>query len=252
MSTAKDKLYNIEVTPPGHCWEKIAAKLDEPVLASGIAEKLLAAEIVPPASVWEKIEGSLDENKAIRKRPGLVPILRYAAAAVVIGLIAFGIFYIQGNKTNSGSLAKNEPKQITQPIAPVAPVVEDKVTTTDEARNDAALEQSKKTYAKLDRKKKPAAYIHYRDDISSNDYADAAISNENITDRYIVLMTPDGHFIRMSKKLSDLVCCVSGEEQDKDCIDQMEKWRKQLACSSSTHPGNFGDILSLVSSLQED
>lgn len=68
-----------------------------------------------------------------------------------------------------------------------------------------------------------------------------------------MLMTPDGQFIRMSKKLGDLLCCVSGEEQDPDCIDQMKRWRQKIAISNLTpSPGNFMDILNLVKSLQEN
>ena len=74
-----------------------------------------------------------------------------------------------------------------------------------------------------------------------------------LTDRYIMLMTPDGNIIRMSKKWSDLVCCVSGEEQDADCKDQLKKWQEKMAASSlAPSPGNFMDILSLVNSLDEN
>jgi hypothetical protein len=66
-------------------------------------------------------------------------------------------------------------------------------------------------------------------------------------------MTPDGNIIRMSKKLKELICCVSGEEQDKDCIDQMKKWRERLANPSASHSSsNFMDILHLVNSMQEN
>ena len=75
----------------------------------------------------------------------------------------------------------------------------------------------------------------------------------NLAESYIMLMTPDGNIIRMSKKWSDLVCCVSGEEQDDDCKDQLKKWQQKIATSSlAPSPGNFMDIFSLVSSLNED
>ena len=78
-------------------------------------------------------------------------------------------------------------------------------------------------------------------------------TKKNMDSRYIMLMTPDGNIIRMSKKLSTLVCCVSGEEQDADCKDQLQRWREKIACAPGTHsPGNFMDILSLVSSLQDN
>ena len=74
----------------------------------------------------------------------------------------------------------------------------------------------------------------------------------DLTNRYIVLMTPDGNIIRMSKKLRNLVCCVSGEEVDKDCVDQMKKWREKIANPAATHtPGNFLDLLHMLNSLQD-
>jgi hypothetical protein len=73
-----------------------------------------------------------------------------------------------------------------------------------------------------------------------------------IAERYVMLMTPDGNIIRMSKKWSELVCCVAGEDQDKDCKDQIKKWQEKIATSSlAPSPGNFMDILNLVNSLNE-
>src|SRR5690606_8024204 len=79
------------------------------------------------------------------------------------------------------------------------------------------------------------------------DFAD--IPDEPVSNRYIMLMTPEGNIIRMSRKLGDLVCCVSGEEQDDDCIEQMKKWREQLASPNHGHAaGSFMDILGLLKS----
>ena len=68
-----------------------------------------------------------------------------------------------------------------------------------------------------------------------------------------MLMTPDGNIIRMSKKLCDLVCCVSGQEQDEGCKSQLKIWQEKMASSSvAPSPGNFMDILNLVSTLQDN
>ncbi len=83
-------------------------------------------------------------------------------------------------------------------------------------------------------------------------YAYNELSPTNIADRYVMLMTPNG-IVRMSKKLGNLVCCVSGQEQDEDCKDQLKKWQEKIACSPvAPSPGNFMDILSLVSSLNNN
>ena len=75
----------------------------------------------------------------------------------------------------------------------------------------------------------------------------------DIADRYIMLMTPDGNIIRMSKKLGNIVCCVSGQEQDKGCADQMKKWREKLASPGANHSsGNVLDILNLINSMKDN
>ena len=65
-------------------------------------------------------------------------------------------------------------------------------------------------------------------------------------------MTPEGNIIRISKKLSDIVGCVSGAEQDKECLDQLKIWQQKMANPKSTHSSaNFMEILNLANSLQD-
>ena len=73
----------------------------------------------------------------------------------------------------------------------------------------------------------------------------------NLADRYIMYMTPEGGIVRMSKKWGDLVCCVSGQDQDENCKDQIKKWQEKLACAPVAN-GNFMDIFSLVNTLNTD
>ena len=138
----------------------------------------------------------------------------------------------------------------------------DNTSLSDEARNDAALEASKKTFAKLDipvrsRIKEIASGFSFASSLETINNS-AIISNDEInpgdlSNRYITLITPEGNIIRMSKKLTDMVCCVSGEDEDKDCIDQIKKWREKIVCSPSCHStGSFMDILRLVDALQEN
>ncbi len=310
MSSVQNKLLNLEATPPQGLWDKIAAELDDSELeyqypsrlaalaiaapngmwekiASGldaantpstIAEKLLAYQAVPPATTWNKIETLLDAEQvaAIPNQRRIFPFLKYAAAAALIGAIAWGGVSLLNNKTETATATKQSPAVL--PPANTTPVtnetaandneVVDAITTptiADEARNDAALEASKKTYAKLEignnSKIKNAANFYFGEvtnpGVRRIDIEDEIVapmpSSINEASRYILLMTPDGNIIRMSKKWGNLVCCVSGEDQDEDCKDQMKRWRQKMATSSASHsPGNFMDILSLVESLQED
>jgi hypothetical protein len=276
------KLYGLEAAAPAAVWPKIEAALDSAIPAGTVAFKLAALAVDPPAGAWQKISATINaEEETIPERRKLSPFLRYAAAAILIGLLAWGgISLLNNNKQGEDKIAvAGQPS--AQPgnshssdtvsetaIASNTNTTPDTEAAAEEARNDAALEASKKTFAKLDispvSKIKAAADFYFADPVATvngrgihigddNDVPQYTPTPDSEPSRYIMLLTPEGNIIRMSKKLSNMVCCVSGEEQDKDCKDQMQKWREKLACSPATHsPGNFMDILSLAHALQQD
>lgn len=304
-SGIKNKMYNLEVMPPAAVWGKITSALDDSALAQKISSRLNTIEVIPPTSVWQSINVSLDEqllekeyaekltNIHITPPPGswnkiklllnseaviattekrkISPLLKYAAAAIITGLLAWGgvqLLSADSSKTNVATIDKPSPNSFTETPVINNPLdeniaVPDVTASLEEARNDAALEASKKTFARLDvtarrSKIKNAADFYFVTDnyepaargFSIDPIAKPAA---DITNRYIILMTPDGNIIRMSKKLRELVCCVSGEDQDKDCIDQMKKWRENIGNPSSTHSSsNFIDVLDIVKCMQEN
>lgn len=267
------RLNELSFTPPASVWNKIEMQLDQSVRADNISSKLYAAEVMPPAATWYKIEAALfEEEKVIPQRYRIAAWVRYAAAAVIIGFLAFGAMQIFKPGKESAGIASADLTVKTGSPA-VSPTITDQTDNTnlvsadlsdndEEARNDAALEASKKTYARVDvASQKGMARLSnidfavLADDIrepGNSGYEEGIMPDDKYNaGRYIVLMTPDGHFIRMSKKLSNLVCCVSGEENDAKCRSQVDKWRKQLACSPTPHPGNFMDILTMIGSLED-
>jgi hypothetical protein len=278
-SKFSSKLYNAAAIPPSHLWQRIVTTLDESLLVDDYSSKLYGVEVAPPGAAWNKIKTSLEEEEGIPvpEVRRLSPLYKYAVAAIIIGLMVWsGIRFLDNKPTDTAVAGQKtlQPKKntVTPQTTPVetAPVESVAATSsidlTDEARNDAALEASKKTFAKLDipaahSKIKNAANFYFASPsyVAGNigDPGTAPDSDEvkstDISNRYILLMTPDGNIIRMSKKLGGMVCCVSGAEQDENCKDQMKKWREKIACSNTAHaPGNFMDILSLVSSLQDN
>ena len=304
-SGIKNKMYNLEVMPPAAVWGKITSALDDSALAQKISSRLNAIEVIPPTSVWQSINVSLDEqllekeyaeklthihitpppgswNKiklllnseadiATTEKRKISPLLKYAAAAIITGLLAWGgvqLLSADSSKTNVATIDKPSPNSFTETPVINNPLdeniaVPDVTASLEEARNDAALEASKKTFARLDvtarrSKIKNAADFYFVTDNyepSARGFSIDPIAKPaaDITNRYIILMTPDGNIIRMSKKLRELVCCVSGEDQDKDCIDQMKKWRENIGNPSSTHSSsNFIDVLDIVKCMQEN
>jgi hypothetical protein len=272
----ENKMYNYEVTPPTKVWENIAAALDECEMTHQFPSTLYGIERTPPGTTWEKIKNALDaeQEAAIPKHRKFSPMFRYAAAAAVIGLIAFGGFQLFKKQSGKKDMAK---EQVVLPVKnnPVS----DTTSASDEARNDSALKASEQIIARVDipasiqKRSLGSNYISERvylpgagvrpdeednapglhdEETMTTAMAHEDIKNDN-NSRYVMLMTPDGNIIRMSKKLCDLVCCVSGQEQDEGCKSQLKIWQEKMASSSvAPSPGNFMDILSLVNTLQEN
>jgi hypothetical protein len=262
-------IYNTEITPPGSAWFNITRELDESAAATAYPGRLYNTEVVPPASVWSRIKQALDAGAPVRPVFQRIPAFaRYAAAAVLVGMLAFFVIRF----TTGADDAVDNTAQAGNNRDTAAPGNESQGTVSlpgpeveSPGEDDEALEQSKKMIASLDR---PARRItgklnSYRenDDFNYADFTDRELSQSiyayedhipPIAERYVMLMTPDGKIIRVSKKWGELLCCVSGEEQDAECQDQLKKWREKLANSSlAPSPANFMDILGLVNSLEE-
>ncbi len=258
MSGLQNKLYNYEQTPPEKVWDKIAAALDDSHIDDKFPSKLYDTEVMPPQGAWDRIATSLEAEHAsvIPMTRRSFPLFRYAAAAVIIGLVAFGAIKWMGgnNDKTDNSIARSA----------------DTTTNTKKAdlSNEKKAEDSNKqpeisttpgnsvdiTEAGL-ANTSPVKKVKNRYTVAGDtDVIDPIYAyNEhtpNLADRYIMLMTPGGDIIRMSKKWGSLVCCVSGQEQDPDCKDQLKKLQEKLACSPVA-TSNFMDILSLVSTLNE-
>ncbi len=266
------KLQHLEALPPDGCWNKISSVLDEQPASNYLAELLLANTVTPPASAWEKISRRLEVLPTAARQPKKISWVYYAAAAVVAGFLLFAAFQWLFQTGPRQSLAQHQPQTawdaassgMEEGLTPedLTEIPAD-ASYTEEERNDAALEASKKTYARLDfvpfRQSLPATSTA-TDYFELSELSEAGLSgqqealfpNETKPNRYIMLMTPEGQLVRFSSKLSSLACCVSGEEETDECKMKMEKWRKKLLQAGANHPGNFLDILDLVHALKED
>jgi len=270
-----NRMYQYEVKPPSGAWEKIAASLDDSHLSDQFPSLLQNMAVIPPATAWEKISTQLNEDVTVRPKYRRIPaFIRYAAAAVVLALITFGSLQLFKNN-NSGKTANLPVANSEKPVINIDPEIQNH-QEEQELRDNKALEESKHTLAALDitpgNRNKIASYHDFNYPVEAEieafafapqntyrdlDHADLLepvqavnSSTNNMASRYIMLITPDGNIIRMSKKLGDLVCCVSGEEQDADCKTQLNNWRSKIVGSQSHSTGNFMDILNLVNSLQ--
>ena len=130
------KLYNYEASPPENIWSKIATALDDSHLKETFPAKLYNLESTPPAGIWGKISFTLSQQP---EAPPLVkrnyaPFYRYAAAAIIIGLISFAAIWIINysykkdpvalfNKSSNTEMDKTTGKPIEPASNPVALIV---------------------------------------------------------------------------------------------------------------------------------
>ena len=271
MESLRDKMYNHEVNPSPDCWDKISAELDDSELGHEFPAALYNMEVTPPAAAWQKVNAAINPESETIVRPIFrrqSPFLRYAAAAIVVGLIGFAIIRLvigTGNDSeNANSVAEN--KDSTKSSNAVSGTSREEDTATNAVTGGSSLiQQNDNVLAVNPSVEKTGKRINQRTIANKNtgpqypetDLAQSIYAYEDhvpdIADRYVMLMTPDGNFIRMAKKWSELLCCISGEEQDPDCKDQLKKWRQKIATSTlGSSPSNFMDILGLVNSLQEN
>lgn len=109
-SGLQKRLYEMEVTPPATVWEKLSVNLDEINADNLIGKKVLDAELTPPVSAWQNISIAIntEEKKEPVKRGVVINFKRFAAAAIVIGIIAVAWIIYQNNNQATTALTSTE------------------------------------------------------------------------------------------------------------------------------------------------
>ncbi len=269
-------LYETELTPPSAVWNKIADELENNPLE--FAAKLYNVEIDPPSESWEKIYVSLNEGDDLHRDSSnrkIIPFARYAAAASIIGLIAFGAIKFFNRRTTDHPVAvKTVLPQNSQTIAPDS---QNKSSSepTPAVTNNLPKEGSYIAKTTISKKRNQSQTTGYMTQI-----VNPAIDNSNASfasnfqqtalrgnipgshsvvsdgDPYLMFLNPDGYLIRISKKLAETLGCIytkGNSEEFKRCEDQIKKWRDKIAQSpASSSPDNFMDILDIIKSAQDN
>jgi hypothetical protein len=277
----RHELLSHEVPPPPGAWDRIASALDESGSGLSFPGRLKEMEVAAPAQTWDKIAAALDATSGPAIVTKHIPWLRYAAAAAIIGFITWGaLTFFNKNNTSAPEIASVQEKQQVAPVpAQIDPKKgNDELNITDAQRDDAALEESKRTFASVDiasiARRHHISHVQLTERVElasmtgqvnpASTYQELACDevaqpkvkvteDSNLATRYVLLMTPDGKLIRISRKWSSMLCCVSGEESDPDCKDQVKEWRARVAGAlNAPSSGNFMDIISLVNSLQQN
>jgi len=272
------KLYTLEATPPVDAWNKIEEVLERDSKEQ-YPTKLYDIEVAPPAQAWTKIAASLDEEKALPRsfsRGKIMSFVKYAAAACIVGLVAFGTFKLINQKTSKDAVAAKtvSPQKDSSLTNPVDQ--NQGQQTTPPLDNNLPNERSTLAQAEVKHRKKiapeTASYMTQMATSSLpalaasrsiSDFREASLKGDipgncsaiSDADPYLMFVNPDGYLIRISKKLAETLGCsyTSGSSDENNrCQDQIRKWRDKIAQSPATSsPDNFMDILNVIKSVQE-
>lgn len=222
------KLYNAKILPPAAAWSNIEKALDDAAALQIIEQKLSRLQVQPPTSTWTNIRNVLEQRQ--KPQAIVVPMhhgwLKYAAAACFIAIVSVMAYFLLADEGISKGVAVNNTEKTPVGGVNIPIKTEDNITTK------SVVSAKDQAMASLRTK-------------LGNAYAVSSEKNADLQGRYIVLMTPDGNIVRMSKKVGNMADCIAGE--DHSCDDQISQWQKEMATSTSTAtPDNFLGILDMV------
>jgi hypothetical protein len=268
------RLYTLEATPPLEAWDRIEEELERESKEQ-YPEKLYNIEFTPPSQTWNKISTLLD-GRAVAEIPSrrrIISFVKYAAAACIIGLIAFGTFRLLNQKTDGRSTAlktvlpqkDSSAALIQNPIQQLTPPPSNNLPREGTGLAQIEPKPSKRTSSE------PAVYMTQMAATfplvagtrSISDFRQVSLKGEipgncsliSDADPYLMFVNPDGYLIRISKKLAETLGCIytNGNSNEYNrCQDQIKKWRDKIAQSPATSsPDNFMDILNVIRSVQE-
>jgi len=269
------KLYSLEQTPPAELWERIEEGLEKDS-KEHYPTRLYNVEATPPPQVWGKILTSLDGEKALPEIPPrrwVISFVRYAAAACIIGLLAFGAFKLLNQKTGNAPVTvkttlpqkDSSPGLNQNPIQQATPALSNNLPKERPVFAQAETKHRKKTLPE------PSTYMiqmaatspSATGSGSMSDFRQVSLKGDipgncsqiSDADPYIMFVNPDGYLIRISRKLAQTLGCIytnGNSDGYNRCQDQIKKWRDKIAQSPATSsPDNFMDILNVIKSVQE-
>lgn len=263
MKRLRDKMYDWEANPPAPVWDRVRAALDESESAARFPNRLHEFEAEPPANAWAAIAASLDAEPAEIETPAPVVTIRrsrtqwmrYAAAILILAVAGFGIRFL--TMDDQSTLAELPALPTSKAAVPEVKPTNNLPALGEHASNDSLKNSlaNSATHRRFSSREElqfaSEANQDYSDEMDKNLYV-YEDHQPRIAEKYVTLMTPEGSFIRMSKKWSHLLCCIAGEDPNAACNMQLKAWQDQLAESPiAPAPGNFMDLLDLVNSVSE-
>lgn len=280
-NTVPDQLYNLAETPPADTWSRIDEQLIEDDFNLKFSGHLSNIEVKPPSNGWERIAANLyEETPIVPIRKKYTRVYRYAAAAIVISIIAWsGIRYFTNSRISSSATAVVKKEN----IIPDTPIIPQTQNTIPNIANSDQQEKDVNEKIVLNKKEKRNNYLRSNNPSNTNYIAASNLqethleSEEIIADvnavqknkalavnsstdttapRYLVYLNDEGSLMKISKKLADLKCIYTKDgdvsqnalaKLDRTlCNDIVLCWQEKLALSPtnlSFNPLEMADIL---------
>ena len=269
------KLYDLEQTPRSELRDRIEQGLEKDGKEQ-YPEKLYNIEVAPPPQAWNKILMLLDRRESLPETPKkgrIVSFVRYAAAACIIGVIAFGAFKLLNQTTGNKPVAiktvapqkDSSPTSNQNPTQQPIPSLSNNLPKESSSLAQIETKHRKKTLpeAATYMTQMAATFPAAAGSKSVSDFSQISLKGDipgncsliSDADPYLMFVNPDGYLIRISKKLAETLGCIytNGNSNEYNrCQDQIKKWRDKIAQSPATSsPDNFMDILNVIKTIQE-
>lgn len=262
-----NKMQTYTEVPPPMVWNAIAKRLDEQkIQEENFGKKMQETSIEPPAGIWNEIAEKLDaqETKVVPfgKNTKVIGTWKYAAAAVVIGLVATTIWFTTNKSETTTPVAVNNPipsnndmngvvKQPTTGDTTNKQIVSNNTTANNDVVASNPTTNTNKKNQKVNSKKigltsEPTILSTQDEDIdiasvnpldnglqpivSENGQVVEDINSINASNRYITIVGPNGESVRISSKFSKQLGLFGGQSEEAIdvIIKESAKWRTTI------------------------
>lgn len=232
--TLKDKLYHFSAIPPERTWSSVAEALDEQEPFN--VQRLSNFEEVPASHNWEKITAGLEapvQPKSATPLFRLPRAVKIAVAAVVLGLVAFGIIRTMN----------------TQPLG-----VEGRARTEQQPQSPAVPGEAPVLKETLpDDKKAQTKGLPTSGRLAAVETAKATREIKLRGSRYVTINNEEGKTVRLSKKAYTMMACAENPTavNYNNCKENIQMMQQKMSGSLISASGDFGGLVDMVKSLEE-
>ena len=232
------KLLQFEVKPPVEMWAAIETELDQQAGLPTL-EKMVSFEATPPEKVWQQIEKTISKNEQPEKiisfkRGGWI---RYAAAAVILAIVAFGVI-TYGLQREDNELA-DQKNNVGLPI-------DHSNRTSVNASNDQKEQEKDKTL------KQPSPSGSHSSAKQENTVSHS--STPAPSKRYLTVAMDNGEKVRLSKKVLPVFECADNATAiiRKRCKENIESLQQKMASTLASPTTDFAGLVDMIKTLEEN